>query len=83
MIVAPPSDPNIALEAALIGFLGVLVGGGISGSVQFFLSRAQFRREKAWSLYEARRTRLEHVYETVEQIRESYRSSPFFGLVSA
>lgn len=66
--------PVAALNPAWIGFAGVLVGGLVTGIVQFFLSRGTFRPEKAWALYEQRRAHLEQVYQTLEEFRATYGS---------
>ncbi len=70
------------MDPAWIGLIGGLGGGaiGLCGVVVASVaearrSNAEFKREKAWTLSEENRSRLERLYETLEEIRDGYNSA--------
>jgi len=54
---------------AVAGTLGGVVIGGL---LEFLRNRAAFRRERGWELREARRQRLERIFELLYKVEESY-----------
>jgi hypothetical protein len=60
------------VDPAWTGAISALAGVAVGAVAEALRARASFKREKAWSLYEQRRQRLEYAYEALEQLRESY-----------
>jgi hypothetical protein len=57
-----------AWAGAVIALGGIVVGALLDS----LKTRLAFRRDKAWTLYEEQRARIEQVYEVLEQIRDVY-----------
>lgn len=70
-----------AAFGAWIGVVSALGGVAVGGIVQGLSARAMFRREKTWTLGEQRKTRLEDVYEALDQLRQAYSDLWFSAMI--
>lgn len=60
---------------AIWGAAAALAGALVVGVAEHLRSKAQFKRERWWLVYEDRRKRIEDIYLVVQEVRESYRRS--------
>jgi hypothetical protein len=63
-------DPTWA--GIIIGAASALAGVVVSTVAEHFRSRESFKREKAWSVSEEKRERLEKLWETLDEIRTHF-----------
>jgi hypothetical protein len=60
------------VDAAWIGAISALGGVAVGSLAEWLRARAAFDRDKAWTVYEERRGRIEQIYELLEGMRKHY-----------
>ena len=68
------------MDPAWVGVVGALLGVVTGAFAEWLRGNAVFRREKACGLYDEKRSRLEQVYELLEQVRDAYTTSFTTGM---
>jgi len=63
---------SITLDPAWAGMIGALGGVALGGAIEHFRNRAAFKRERKWELAEARRQRLERIFELLYEIERAF-----------
>jgi hypothetical protein len=75
VILPAAAPPASSLDPAWIGAAGVLVGVLISGLFEYLRNRWAFKRERSWELLDAKRLRLERIFELLYDVQATFRIS--------